>query len=42
MAADVESETFVSYGARDAADVLGVGLQHDDPVAGLGKFIGCG
>jgi hypothetical protein len=42
MAADVESETFVGYGARDAADVLSVGLQNDDPVAGFGKLIGRG
>ena len=42
MPADVEVESLVARGARDAADVLRIALQHGDGDSGFGEKVGGG
>ena len=42
MAADVEVKALILYGARYAADIDGVGLQHGDAGVGLAELVGGG
>jgi len=40
MAPDIESETFVLYGARNTANILPVTLEHGDGLSSFTQFVG--